>query len=529
MWKSILALTSWIPCFVVAGATGVFTYHNDVGRTGQNVNEVLLSPDSVNSTRFGKLFSHVVDGDVYAQPLYFTDLSVPGRGVHNAVIIATEGDGVYAFDADSGTGASAEPLWHVSLIDTEHGASAGASTVSATADVACAAIAPQVGITATPAIDPARSTLYVEAFSKEHGVLVHRLHALELATGAERRGSPVEVTVKSFNPVRQLERAAVLFSNNVVYLAYGSHCDKPRFSGWLLAYDARTLAQKSAFATGLEHGKAAIWMSGSGPAADRKGNVFLSTGDGWFDEQAKGAGDLGDSILKFALRRGNLRIVDYFTPYNQAVYARHDGDLGSGGVLLLPDQAGRHPHRLVEAGKPGTLYVLDRDTLTAGNQHFCSGCASDTQIVQALPDAISGGVWGAPAYWNQTLYFSGSEDVVRAFSLRGDRLDSVPASASRGTCEYPGCGLSISADGNVGGVLWSLQVGAYELRGAGVLRAYDARDLAHLLYASDAQGKRDEAGGAVKFSVPTVINGKVFVGGAGQLTVFGLFVEPPER
>jgi hypothetical protein len=475
MWKSILALTSWIPCFAVAAATGVFTYHNDIGRTGQNVSEVLLSPDSVNSTRFGKLFSHLVDGDVYAQPLYLADLSVPGKGVHNAVIIATEGNGVYAFDADSGTGASAEPLWHVSLIDTEH------------------------------------------------GVLIHRLHALDLATGAERRGSPVEVTVRTFDPVRQLERAAVLLSNNVVYLAYGSQCDKPRFSGWLFAYDARTLAQKSAFATGLEHGKAAIWMSGSGPAADRKGNVFLATGDGWFDEQANGAGDLGDSILKFALRRGTLRIVDYFTPYNQAVYARHDGDLGSGGVLLLPDQAGRHPHMLVEAGKPGTLYMLDRDTLTAGNQHFCSGCKSDTQIVQALPGAIFGGVWGAPAYWNQTLYFSGSGDVVRAFALRGDGLDSAPASASRDTCGYPGCGLSISADGNAGGVLWSLQVGAYDVKGPAVLRAYDARDLAHLLYASDGQGKRDEAGGAVKFSVPTVFNGRVFVGGAGELTVFGLF------
>jgi len=330
----------------------------------------------------------------------------------------------------------------------------------------------------------------------------------------------------SFDPARQLARAGLLLSNGIVYVAYGSHCDRPRFQGWMFAYDAATLVGKGVFVTAPEHGKAAIWMSGAAPAADSMGNVFVATGDGWFDAQGVSAGEFGNSILKFAPRAAGLTLMDYFTPFNQAALARHDGDLGSGGVLLLPDQPGRHPHVLVETGKAGTLYLVDRDTMTANNLHYCAGCTADRQIVQELPAAIPGGVWGMPAYWNGTVYVSGSQDILRALSLKEGHLESAPASVSKELCEYPGCGLSVSANGSRDGILWALQVGADDSKGPAVLRAYDARDLGRLLYASDQQGQRDVPGGAVKFSIPTVVNGKAYVGGAGQLTVFGLLPHP---
>jgi outer membrane protein assembly factor BamB len=485
--KVLAALGTLLVSHGTVAQVGVFTYHNDNSRTGQNTHETVLAPANVNATQFGKLFSQPLDGDIYAQPLYARD----------AVFVATAADSLYALDANNpGT-----ILWRASLLPP------GATPVGA-ADLACAAIAPEVGITATPVIDPVRQTLYVEAFSKENGALVHRLHALDITTGAERRGSPVVVTAPTFDPAHQLGRAGLLLTNDTVYVAYGSHCDKPRFQGWILAYDATTLANKGAFATAPEHGKAAIWMSGAAPAADAQGNVFVATGDGWFAPPA----ELGNSILKLS---GRLTLLDYFTPFNQASLARHDGDLGSGGVLLLPG------HELLEVGKGGTVYLLDRDTLTAGNQHYCAGCRSNRQILQELPAAIFGGVWGMPAYWHDTVYVGGSQDVVRAFALRQGRLQPMPVAQSRDICEYPGCGLSISANDSRDGILWALQVGGYDSREPAVLRAYDALDLDRLLYASDQQPGRDAPGGAVRFTIPTVFNGKVYVGGAGQLTVFG--------
>jgi len=522
-------------CTAVTAETRVLTYHNDISRTGQNISETVLTPANVSSDRFGKLFSHPVDGDVYAQPLYVPKLAIPGKGIHDVVFVATEGDSVYAFDADNIKGSNADALWHVSLIDADHGAGPKATPVDAATDLACSAIAPQVGITASPAIDSSREIIYVEAFSKENGALIHRLHALYITNGAEVHGSPVVITGRVqrkeqndtvFDPSRQLGRAGLLLSNHIVYVAYGSHCDKPRFHGWMFAYDATTLVQKGTFVTAPDHGKAAIWMSGAGPAADSKGNVFVATGDGWFDTQAIPAVDLGDSILEIALHADNLALVDYFTPFNQVSLARHDGDLGSGGVLLLPDQAGKHPHVLIEVGKMGTLYVVDRGTMTIADRHYCNACTADRQIVQELPGAVSGGVWGMPAYWKDTVYVSGSQDVLRAFSLKGGRLVPMPASISPDICEYPGCGLSVSAHGEEDGILWALQVGAYDSKAPAVLKAYDARDLGRILYTSNQHGERDVSGGAVRFSVPTVVDGKVYVGGAGQLTAFGLLDRP---
>jgi len=530
--SSTSAAILWmIACGTSTARTGVFTYHNDIGRTGQNSSEEVLTPDNVSSSRFGKLFSHEVDGDIYAEPLYVPNLAIPRKGVHDVVLVATEADSLYAVDGNDATGPNANALWHASLIDSRHGSPPGASALNASVDLKCGAIVPRVGITATPVIDPASATIYVETFSKENGSAVHRLHALELASGAEKPGSPVLITAQlpgetgrpiTFDPLRQLSRPGLLLLNHVIYLAYGSHCDKPPYHGWILAYDARTLARKAAFVTAPEHGKAGIWMSGAGLAADPNGSLYVATGDGWFDTQAVPARELGNSVLKIALHADGFALLDYFTPFNQARFWRHDGDLGSGGVVLLPDQPGEHPHLLTAVSKSGTIYLLDRDRMTSHDLHYCSGCSSDRQIVQALGGSIFGGAWSIPAYWDNTLYVSGSNDVLRAFSLSNGRLNDHPSSISGDSCEYPGCGLSISAYGHDKGVLWALQPGGGR-EGHAVLKAYDARNLGRILYSSDRQNDRDDPGSAMKFAVPMVVNGKVYVGGSGRVTVFGLF------
>lgn len=510
---------------IVAFQTGVYTYHNDVGRTGQNTSERILTPASVGSPGFQKLFTYKVDGDVYAQPLYVPGLSIPGKGIRNVVFIATEADSLYAFDADGGGNPASDVLWHANLLDNAQ----GATPVSAV-DLSCAAISPQVGITSTPVIDPVREVLYVETFSKEPGGLVHRLHAVDLATGAQKPGSPVVVAAQTawgrsdlqhFDSAHQLSRAGLLLSQGVVYVSYGSNCDKPPYQGWLLAYDARKLTLRGQFATAPVHGKAAIWMGGAAPAADTDGNVFVATADGYFDSEGVPARELGNSILKLKLHSGGLALADYFTPFDQLSLARHDGDLGSGGVLLLPRQLGAHLPVLVQAGKRGTLYVLDQSHLTTAGRHFCAGCDSDRQILQAVPDAVVGGVWGMPAYWNSRIYTGGSGDVLRAFAVRGRRVDATPTSVSKAHCQYPGCALSVSADGNNNGILWSLQAGECAAGEPAVLQAFSALDLGTELYSSDQHGKRDDPGCGSRFAIPTVGNGRVFVGGSGQWSAFG--------
>jgi hypothetical protein len=528
-------LTLLFFCTFLTAQTGVFTYHNDVNRTGENSHETTLTPANVDATHFGKLFSHVVDGDVYAQPLYAPNVAIPGKGAHNIVFVATQGDSLYAFDAD----VDAEPLWRVSLIDPAHGASSRATVVKVSEELACFAILPQVGITSTPVVDPDQGTIYVETFSKESGVFVHRLHAIDIANGSEKLGGPVVIsgakprpgqTDLVFDPLHQLNRPGLLLSNGTVYVAYGSHCDRPRYDGWIFAYDAATLRKKGVFVTAPDYGKAGIWMSGAGPAADSNGSIFVATGDGLFDAEKTPARDLANSIIKIALNNAERKftLLDYFTPFNQARLSRHDGDLGSGGVLLLPDQPGSHPHLLVEIGKEGTVYLVDRDAMAAKNLHYCATCAYDRQIVQELYQAIAGGVWGMPAYWNNTLYVSGSHDILRAFAFKNGLLVPTPASVSRDICRYPGCGLAISANSVNDGVLWALEAGSYDSRKSAILRAYEAANLDHLLYSSEQQAERDDPGGAVKFTVPTVIHGKVYVGAAGQLSVFGLH-DPNQR
>jgi hypothetical protein len=526
--------------------TNVTTYHYDNSRTGQNTSETLLTPSNVNATQFGKVFSLAVDGAVYAQPLYVSNLTI-GGGTHNVVFVATEQDSVYAFDADSNTGANSSFLWRASLIDTAHGASFGATPVSAP-ETGCDNLEPNIGITSTPVIDLATGTMYVEAKSKENGIFVHRLHALDITTGFEKYPGPIVITATvngtgdgssggqlTFGgsseqgqaiALNQLNRPGLLLLNGTVYIAFASHCDNGPYHGWLFGYDAATFTNQSVFVTTPNGGLGGIWMSGAGLAADANGNIYLATGNGTFDTDKVPATELGDSILKVAPTNGTLSLLDYFTPFNQSDLSDRDADLGSGGVLLFPDQPGSHPHELVEVGKDGIAYLVDRDQMTANNNHYCNGCTSNPQIVQELDSGLAG-MWSMPAYWNNTVYFWASGDRLKAFPLNNGLLSVTPSSFSTTFFDFPGATPVVSSNGTSDGVVWAIDSSNNGIEGSSlapaVLHAYDASNVANELYNSaQAPNNRDQAGDAVKFTVPVVVNGKVYIGTSSEVDVYGL-------
>ncbi len=496
----------WWNCTV-----SVTTYHNDLSRTGQNLSETQLSPASVSSGQFGSLFSYPVDGQIYTQPLYLPGVIVPGQGIHNVVFVATEHDSVYAFDADNHLPA---PLWQVSFLDSEQGV-----TTASAAELSCSSIVPEIGITGTPVIDPASGTLYVVAMTEEgpSGTYVHRLHALDVATGAERPGSPVVIqasvpgsgngtTTVPFEPWLYKERAGLLLLNGVVYTAWGSHCDSGNYHGWVIGYDAGTLQQTVVFTDTPNWDAGSFWQGGAAPAADSNGNIYIVSANGTFDANMGGS-DLAESILKLSTGK-NLAVADYFTPYDAGALSDKDLDLGSSGALLLPDGTGSaaHPHLLVIGSKSGTVYLVDRDNLG----HFQS--SGNDQIVQALTTAV-GPLFGIPTYFNNTVYFSAAHDQVKALSIQNGLLSTVPVSESSAPFSILGTVPSISANGAADGILWTIDPG-------GQLHAFDAADLSHQLY----QGF---AGPAVRFSTPTTANGKVYVGTSNSLAVFGLQEHTP--
>jgi hypothetical protein len=531
MRRMLLLVALFYPAVLTFGQD-VLTYHNDNGRTGQNLNETVLTPSNVTASSFGKLFSLPVDGYVYAQPLYVSNVSIAG-GTHNVVYVATEGDTVFAFDAD--TGAS---LWQVSLIDTAHGATPGETTgnIQNDLDPNCTDLMPQVGITSTPVIDPSTGTMYVEAKSRTpdpNGGYVHRLHVLDITTGAEKSAGPRWITATvpgtsdgsttiTFDGLHHLNRPGLLLANGTVYLGYASHCDDTPYHGWLFAYNASTLAQTAVFITTPNgQGQGGIWMSGTGIAADSSGNIFTATGNGNYD-----ATDVGDSILK--LNGSTLTLTDYFTPFDQGNDDANDYDVASGGTVLLPDQPGAHPHELVQGTKGGTIYLINRDQMTTNNQHYCSGCTSDPEIVQEILNAGNLlWLWAAPAYWNNTVYFWGRNDVLKAYTLTNGLLGQSPSSSSTITFGFPGATPSISANGNTNGIVWAIETDDYgppaeSVAGPAILRAFDATNVANELYQSAQMGSRDQAGNAVKFTVPTIANGKVYVGTQTEVDVYGL-------
>ena len=537
---SILSVTNHTSNSI--GFAGVFTQHNDISRTGLNLSESILTPSNVNTASFGKLFSQAVDGYIYAQPLYVPNVTIAG-GTHNVIYVATEGDSVYAFDADSNTGTNGGLLWHASLIDTAHGAASGATTVNIQQDLdsTCTDLVPQVGITSTPVVDPSSGTMYVEVKSKENGNYIHRLHAIDITTGAEKSPGPVEITATvagngdggttvSLDGLHHLNRVGLLWLNGAIYIGYASHCDVTPYHGWLLAYDAATFTQTSLLITTPNGTQTSdlggFWMGGTGVAADSNGNIFIASGNGDFDTVNVPAQELGDTIMKvFNLGNPTLSLLDYFTPYDQSLLDGGDQDVGSGGVILLPDQPGSVTHELVQAGKAGTIHLVDRDQMTAGNLHYCQGCGSDTQITQEIQESIAQNwLFGAPAYFNSTVYFCGSGDNLKAFPLSNGLLATSPNEMSGHEFNFPGCSPAVSADGSSNGIIWATDTSTYGNAGASlgptVLYAYQAGTLT-MLWNSSETGT-DTAGNATKFATPTIANGKVYIGTQTQLDVYGL-------
>lgn len=500
------------------GFAGVFTQHNDIGRTGQNLGETVLTPASVQGS-FGKKFSQPVDGNIYGQPLYVPNVAIQGKGTHNVVYVVTQNDSVYAFDADASMGA----LWQVTLLDSAHGAGTGATPTDTGSDNPCSDVIPKIGIESTPTIDPSTGTMYVKSKTKENGNFFHRLHALDITSGTEKVSPPATIAASGFNTLMHTNRPGLLLLNGIVYVAYASDCDNQPYHGWIFAYDAATLTQRAVFNESPNGREGGFWMAGSGVAADSNGNIFISSGNGDFDTSHTPAQDLGDTNMKLFFNGTAFSLVDYFTPFDQHSLDQTDADLGSGGVLLLPDQGGTTPHEFVQVGKEGTIYVINRDQMTAGNQHFCSGCASDTQIKQELQSEV-GGMWSMPAYWNGNVYFWGSGDNLTQFPIANGLLAVQPSHTSGTFLGFPGATPSISANGTTGGIAWAIDSTNYgqpnASLGPAVLHAYDATNVVTELYSS-SNSVADKAGNAVKFTVPTIANGKVYVGTQTELDVYG--------
>ena len=519
------------------GFAGVFTQHNDNGRTGQNVNETALTPANVNSTSFGKLFAQAVDAAVYAQPLYVPNVTIAGHS-HNVIYVATEADSIFAFDADSNTGANASPLWHASLIDTAHGAAPGATPVDSVHDIVCNALVPLVGITSTPVIDPSTNTMYVVAKSTENKSHVYRLHAIDIATGAEKPQGSVVIAASvpgtgdgnsngtlSFDPQMHLNRPGLLLVNGVVYIGFASNCDNTPYHGWLFAYDAATSAQRAVFVSTPDGSDGGIWNSGAGITADSSANVYIATGNGSFDTVHNPSTELGDSIVKILLNGSSLAAVDYFTPYNEAAYNTGDLDVGSGGVLLLPDQPGSHPHQLLLGAKGRWMYEVDRDQMTLNNLHFCfNNCMIDPQIISEFQP--NGDSFSTPAYWNESIYYCGSNGQLSVYPISGGVVSSVASSFVPFFIRFPGATPSISSNGNTNGIVWAVDSSNYGSDGPpsapAILHAFDATNVSHELYNTTQAQNRDVMGQAVKFVVPTIANGKVYVGTQTELDVYGL-------
>lgn len=505
---------------VVASSVNVLTYHNDNGRTGQNLSETTLTTSNVKSSLFGKLGFLPVTGLVDAEPLYASNLTLNGA-THNVVFVATEHDLVYAFDADNFT-----QLWQVSVL--------GANEMTSD-NRGCDQVTPEIGVTSTPVIDlkaGLHGTIFVVSMTKDSGGNYHhRLHALDLTTGAEQTGSPVTISASftipnsngqltTFSPAQYKERAALLLLNGVVYLAFSSHCDDGPYQGWLMSYNETSLAQVSVLNVTPNGGDGAIWMAGDGLAADASNNIYFLDGNGTFDTSLTGSGfptdgDYGNAFVKVSTTGNVMQVADYFNMHNTVTESNSDEDLGSGGDIVLPDLmdgGGKTWHLAVGAGKDKIIYLVNRDSMGKFS------ASSDSAIYQEITSSgLDGGVWAMPAYFNSTIYYAGVGDTLKAFSIVNAKIVAPAGSQSSASYSYPGAIPSVSANGTSNGIVWAVQNS-----NGGVLHAYDATNLSIELYNSNqASGSRDQFSDN-KFITPMIANGKVYVGTPTGVIVFGI-------
>lgn len=547
----------------------VLTYHNDAARDGVNPHEFALKATTVTTATFGKLFSCPVDGAVYAQPLWFKGLTI-GGGVHNVIFVATQHDSAYAFDADA---SPCVTYWHVNLLDTLHGGTTGERPVTWNDVGYCYGdIYPEVGVTGTPVIDSASKTIYMVSASESNpshsgscsstsGNFYHRLHALDLFTGSEKFNAPVTIAasvpgtgdgssggIVSFNSQLQHQRSGLAFVGGKVVVVFSAHEDATPYHGWVIVYKGSNVQQQMAvFNTtpnGLNGADGGIWAGGGAPAFDSGGDVYVSTGNGVFDEAPPPPNnDYGDSLLRLHFKNGstpngvNLDVAGWFTPYDQGQLAQNDTDLGSGATVLFPNQTGSGPqYLLTQVGKEGVVYVIDRNNMGQYNP------SNNNQIWQTFPGP-SKGLWGTPALWHNNLYVGGAGDSVKQFIFdpTSELFNTTVASQTAQVFGYTGTTPSVSSQGTAHGILWTLDESLYgyaspnagvncyvvpvpaACTGPAILHAYNAQNLAVEYWNSTiAASKRDQAGNAVKFVPPTVANGKVYVGTRTEVDVYGL-------
>ncbi|HZR44672.1 MAG TPA: hypothetical protein VFB12_31460 [Ktedonobacteraceae bacterium] len=508
-----------------AANSAVLTQRGDSTRLGWDQHETVLNTSTVNVSRFGKRIAYSVDGKIYAQPLFVPNLLI--RSIdYNVVIVATEHDSVYAFDADART--PEPPLWHTSFLHD------GTTTISSMHDVHCPSISPEFGITGTPVIDPVTRTLYIVAATHEGTELVYRLHSLDITTGSEKV-LPMRIQASMpgtgdtaarnviFNAYQEQMHMGLLLLNGVVYTAFASYCDKYPFHGWILGYRASDLQQVVVYTSTPKGWGGGIWESASGLTADTDGNIYVMSGNGSFDLDTGGL-DASNSLMKLRPQNGHLKIVDSFTPFNQKCTLAHDLDLGSGTPLLLPGQ-----NEIIAIGKEGRIYVLNRSNL-GGYQVVPDPCNKQQlprtdidHVIQELPPyTLPGEFWGAEGYYaaptGEYIYTAGSEDHLKAWKIVNGKLVPSPVSQAPETLNYPGAIPVVSSNERVPGtaIVWLV-----DQENVAVLRAYAATDLTHELYNSRQNTSRDGLQGYDNFIVPTIANGEVFVGTAGSLAIFG--------
>jgi outer membrane protein assembly factor BamB len=506
-------------------AIDVTTFHYDLARTGLNAKETILTPANVNSNQFGKVGLYNMDGKVDAQPLYLANVPINNK-FHNVIYAATEHGSLYAFDADAGT-----QIWQLSLLGTGE---------TPSDDHGCSQISPEIGISATPVIDRKQGpngTIFAIATSKDTvGGYHHRLHALDLTTGAEI-GTPTEVSATYpgtgdntqngnvvFDPAQYAERSALLLLNGTVYTGWTSHCDRGLYTGWIMAYSESTLQPTQLLNLTPNGHMGSIWMSGNGMAADSNGFIYVLDANGTFDVDLDmngfpSKGDYGNAMLKLSTANGKLAVADYFNMYNTQSLSSQDLDLGSGGPLLLPDQTdsqGIVHHLIVGAGKDKNIYLADRDNLGKFNP---ATNPMDNNIYQELPGANLGLVYSSPAYFNGVLYYAADNDMLKAYPMTNAKMATTPSSVSPTKFSHPGPTPTISANGTQNGIVWALDSNT---NAAAILHAYDPANLAHELYNStQAPSGRDSFGAGNKFITPMIVNGKVYIGTPTGVAVFG--------
>jgi hypothetical protein len=506
-----------------SATTDVLTYHYDTMRTGQNLTETILTPSNVTSASFGLLHLLAADGPVDAAPLLVSKLTI-GGALHNVVYIATENDSIYAYDADT-----AALLKQVSLLGSGETPSDSRS---------CSQVTPTIGITSTPVIDRSagpNGTMYVVAMSRDSGgTYFQRLHALDLTTLADRL-TPVVIQASypgsaygaggqvTFVPEQYKERGALLLTQGQVFTVWASHCDAGAYNGWVIAYDEATLAQSAVLNLTPNGAQGGIWDI-AGLALDSTGTLYTLVGNGSFDTTLTGSGlpgnqDYGNAAVKLSLSGATLAVTDYFTSWDTTAQSQGDVDLGSGSPLLIPDQvdsSGTTRHLMLAAGKDMALYLLDRDNMGKYNGNV----ASSDAIYQALPGALTHGVYSAPVYFHNSIYLAEVSGTLKQYAFSLARLPATPTSHSAATFGYPGTSPSISANGSSNAIVWAVESNAGS---AAVLHAYNPANLAVEYYDStQAAGSRDTFGNGNKFITPMVANGRVFVGTASGVAVFGL-------